>query len=340
MRRTAIFIAASALALVAAAAAIAVTGDSGLTTTTATFAAAKDKATSRTCTGPDGDYTITQGRYVGKIDFAEAANSDLDGDIVIRARTVQKTGGAGYLEGSFRIGGDGHHGAGRIVATLDGTKLDGFVSGVIGGRRAILIGDVSAAFTADSGFAADSRIGNGDTSLPAVLAAHPCRPANPDKPAKPEPKRLELFKGAVVGTPTTSITVHTEKNGDKTCTIKDGKPSVDGIVADTKVAVLCLHDGDALTLVKVVKTDKPNGPGGHKKFASFRGTTVGAPSATSITVHTKNGDKTCTINDNKPSTSDVPDGTAVAVLCVYGDGDSLTLVGLWKLPLHPAAKPA
>ena len=131
MRRLMIIAATSILALAVAAVAIAVTTAAGVSTTTATFDAAKGNIQTRTCTGQDNKtYEVTRGKYTGTVDFSNPS-SDLDGPLTINARTVYSTSdNLGYVDGTFRVKDGDSRVSGRFSGTLDGShNLVGFLDG-------------------------------------------------------------------------------------------------------------------------------------------------------------------------------------------------------------------
>ena len=117
---------AAAVALATAGFALATLKSAGVSSATATFSAAKQRSETRTCTGDGDTYEITNGRYVGTIDFADP-NSDLDGPVTIHARTVlNKTDGIGYVAGTFWVKDDDRRAHGSLWAVIDGNgNLDG-----------------------------------------------------------------------------------------------------------------------------------------------------------------------------------------------------------------------
>ena len=249
MRRPIIIAAAAAAALATAGLALATLSTSGVSATTATFAAAKERAETRTCTGDNDKYEITNGRYSGKVDFADP-NSDLDGPITIQARTVlNTTDGVGYIQGSFRTKDEDRHANGGFVGTLDKDgNVDGFVQGRVNRHSAALLGSLSAKFSADGGFT-EGKIGNGTTSLPAVLIGRPC------KDSKPAGIAVRLTVKGKVSKLDTSITVDPkDATPPQTCEIKTGtSPSLDGVAVGTEVEMSCgLVDGK-MTLLKLRK---------------------------------------------------------------------------------------
>ena len=249
MRRPIVIAAATAVALATAGLALATLNASGVSATTATFDAAKERSATRTCKGDSDTYEITSGRYVGKIDFADP-NNDLDGPVTIQARAVlNKTDGVGYIQGSFRIKDDDRRGHGTFVGTLDGSgNVDGFVQGRVNRKSAVLLGGMSAKFSADGGFV-DGKLGNGATSLPAVLVGRPC------KDSKPAAIAVRLTVKGKVSKLDTSITVDPrDATPAQSCEIKAGtSPSLEGVAVGSEVEMGCgLVDGK-MTLLKLKK---------------------------------------------------------------------------------------
>jgi hypothetical protein len=249
MRRPIVIAAATAAALATAGLALATLNASGVSATTAMFSAAKERSETRTCTGDNDKYEITNGRYAGKVDFADP-NSDLDGPVTIQARTVLNvTDGVGYIQGSFRVKDDDRRANGSFVGTLDKDgNVDGFVQGRVNRHSAALLGGLSAKFSADGGFT-EGKIGNGTTSLPAVLIGRPC------KDSKPAGIAVRLTVKGKVSKLDTSITVDPrDATPPQTCEIKAGtSPSLEGVAVGTDVEMSCgLVDGK-MTLLKLKK---------------------------------------------------------------------------------------
>lgn len=251
MRRIIVSALAAAVALSTAGLAVAKLNASGVSATTATFSAAKERSETRTCTGDGKTYEITSGRYVGAIDFADP-NSALDGPLAIKVRAVvNKTDGIGWIEGSFRGRDDARRTHARFWGALDGSgNLDGFLQGRANERNAVLLGSLSATFTADGGFAG-GKLGNGSTSLPAVLAGRPCKDSKPAGTAV----RLSV-KGEVTAIDASSITVKPrDGSAVQACKIvSPTSPSTAGIAVGSKVEIHCALVGTDMTLVKLKKT--------------------------------------------------------------------------------------
>lgn len=255
MRRILAVALATSVALVAVGAAVATLTSAGVSPTTATFKAAKDRSATRTCTGDGKTYQLSNGVYTGTIDFA-APNDALDGPITLRTSAVlNQTDGIGWIQGSFRTkddGNDGRHAGGGFWGTLDGSgHVDGFVQGRVNRHASLLVGGMSATFTPDGGFV-DGKVGNAANHNAAALVGRPC------KDTKPAPVAVRLIvKGEVSDLTTTSITV-TPRDGSpaQTCKLKDGtSPSTSGIAKGTKVEIGCGLVGADMTLLKLRKHD-------------------------------------------------------------------------------------
>ena len=102
MRKTLVIAAVTGVALVVVGAALAALRTTGVSTTTATFGATKERLTLRTCTGNGDEYVIGKGTYVGTMAFADP-NADLGGPVRIWATSVyNKTDGVGWVNGWIR----------------------------------------------------------------------------------------------------------------------------------------------------------------------------------------------------------------------------------------------
>lgn len=145
--------AAVAVALVGSGAALAASGGQPATTkpVMATFTAAPSpKSNTKTCTGGDGTYHVTQGNYIGTITSAD--DPRLNGTIQIRARSVVNTStGYGFTVGRVHLQNKltGAHGDAdvRAVNTHNGV-LNGFLLGHVNGRGPHNSAELLANFTA------------------------------------------------------------------------------------------------------------------------------------------------------------------------------------------------
>jgi hypothetical protein len=138
------------LGLVASGAAIAATDAATTTPVTATFSATPSpNNTTKTCTGADGTYHVTNGTYTGTI---TSSDPRLNGNIVIDARSVVNiTTGYGFTVGTVHLSNPatGAHGDSELSAvnTSNG-KLDGFLLGHVDDPSQ-LYANFSAAFNSD-----------------------------------------------------------------------------------------------------------------------------------------------------------------------------------------------
>jgi hypothetical protein len=258
MRKPLIIAVAGAIALATAAVAMAaVFTASGITKTTAAFTA--DKVTNvraHTCTGADNKaFTITSGRYTGTADFTNPA-LELDGPLTMDARTTYSTSDSlGYVEGSFRIKDDDTRVSGRFSATLDGTKLVGFLTGASRGNHARILGNLSATFVPTTGLTGGALGSTSTGPALAVLAGPVCKGKPRPEPPKPAPKPRSFSvhgKVAAIGTSPASITVTARGPITATCFTDGTSPALTGFAVNDKVEMKC--EGVATTNNNVTTT--------------------------------------------------------------------------------------
>jgi hypothetical protein len=197
------FAIAGVLALVATSIAVAhgIDGAKTATAVSGTFnAAPAGTVTTRSCTTTDNKtITITDAKYAGQ---AVSSNADLQGAITLRARSViNTTDGVGTVNGAYRIdvasGGDT---VGAFSTVYDHGTVAGWTAGRAHTPYAKLLGNLSATFGANTGFAG-GKIGGG-TAAGAALELGPAS----CKPSKPPTEKSEA-KGTVTAISATSITV-------------------------------------------------------------------------------------------------------------------------------------
>ena len=137
------------------------------------------------------------------------------------------------------------------------------------------------------------------------------------------------YEGTVSAVSATSITVHTA-NGDGTCTVGDGSPSVTGVKVGDRVLAGCKADTNQLVLLKklTATTNPPQGQTGAG--------TVSAVSPTSLTLHTDGGDVTCSVGDGSPSVAELHVGDKVKFGCLSGVLKVLVLSTSTTPPAPPA----
>jgi hypothetical protein len=246
---------ASLLALGLAGMAVAKLRAVGVVTTTATFSAAKERVSLRTCTGNGDEYAIANGWYTGTLTMA-APNADLGGPIRIRATSVfNKTDGIGWVQGSLTTRDDGRRLHGQFQATLGpGGSLDGFFQGRVNRRYSLVFGNLSATFDGATGFT-DGKLGNGTTSLSAVLAGQPCGTT----PPPPIEVRL-IVTGTVDSVSSSSLTVKPRGDSNaQTCAVTSGvSPSVAKVVKGDVLEMRCGLVSNTMTLLRLKQLTKKN----------------------------------------------------------------------------------
>jgi hypothetical protein len=121
------------------------------------------------------------------------------------------------------------------------------------------------------------------------------------------------FGGVITALSDGAISLH---DGDRnlTCSIDASSPSTTRVKVGTHVKVSCTNG--VLVAIALVAT----GDAGR----AYEGT-VSAVSATSITVHTAQGDGTCTVGDGSPSTAGVRVGDRVLAGCKTGTNQLVLL---------------
>jgi hypothetical protein len=170
-----IYASAAALALVVTSVAVAhgIEGAKSARTVAATFAATGSSTSSRTCTTTDGKtIVVTDGRYTG----TAAGDADLTGAITLRARSViNTTDDVGTVAGAFKIAVAGRDTHAAYSAVYDHGALVGLAVGNAHKPNNRLIANLSAGFSAASGFTG-GKLGGGTTAGSAVeLAPGACK---------------------------------------------------------------------------------------------------------------------------------------------------------------------
>jgi hypothetical protein len=175
-----------------------------------TFSATGTSTSSRTCTTTDGKtIVVTDGKYTG----VAAGDADLTGPITLRARSVvNTTDNVGTVDGRLSIDvADGKNTEAKYSAVYDKGAIAGLATGKAHQPNSKLIANLSATFSAASGFT-DGKLGGGTTGGSAVeLGAGSC------KSSKTTSEKSEAH-GLVSALSTTSITV-----AGLTCTIPADK---------------------------------------------------------------------------------------------------------------------
>ena len=257
MRRILFIALGTAVALATAAVAVAVVPSaSGVSATTADFAAGTvAQSATRTCTGADArKYEVTEGRYTGTMtSTSNPVNLILSGPLTIHARTTYDTTNSaaklGYVEGTFRVKDDDSRVSGRFWGTLSNGNLVGFLEGRARGHHAVVLGNMSAGFdpAGTTGFTA-GKLGLGSsTTMLAVIAGPRChgekdesRPEpKPDKPVRPASVR-----GEVTALSDKEIVVTSKGPTTTKCAIGTGSPATAGLL-NKQVEMKCEYLGAA-----------------------------------------------------------------------------------------------
>jgi hypothetical protein len=142
-----------------------------------TFSATGTSTSSRTCTTTDGKtIVVTDGKYTG----VAAGDPDLTGPITLRARSVvNTTDNVGTVDGRLSIDvADGKNTEASYTAVYDHGAIAGLASGKAHQPNAKLLANLSATFSAASGFS-DGKLGGGTSGGSAVeLSAGGCKPSH------------------------------------------------------------------------------------------------------------------------------------------------------------------
>lgn len=212
----------------------------------ATFTATGAATSTRTCTTAAGkSISITDGKYTG----AAAGDADLTGTITLRARSViNTTDNVGTVDGSFRIAvADGKDTRGHYTAVYSGGTLAGFAVGRVHDPSALLVANLSATFSAASGFT-NGKLGGGTAGGAAVeLAGGSCKSSGEHGERK-EKEKSEA-RGTVTAVSRTSITV-----AGLTCAVPaDRADDVSKLAVNDRAEIRCKVENGTNTLVSVRK---------------------------------------------------------------------------------------
>lgn len=162
---------------------VAVAAGAQTDTPSATFDAAAKRVATRNCTGSDGAYSITVGRYEGTM---TSTNPALNGKVRIEVHSVYNNDEkAGWMRGHVRVLGTNS----RAAAEFSAVNLDGNVEGLLSGRagspKAGLLANFSATF--GSGGFTDGKVGTGASGNEALLFNRGCVDDKPKGDSTQEP---------------------------------------------------------------------------------------------------------------------------------------------------------
>jgi len=245
MRRL-IWIAAAGLALLGAGIAVAHEGHANsIAPVSATFTATTaSNVHTDTCTGTDGTYTTTRGRWSGAV--SGDTTNNLNGNATIDAQIVTGPNG-GTLEGRLRI--DATSGGSHTVAGFDAVidPKSGNFAGLAGGHGSAswskLIANVSGDWTSAGGFTG-GKIGGGTSGGNAVLLTKGgCK--------SPRPETNEAHGSLTLGANNATVTVAT-----LTCNVPSTlSATVAKFHTGDRVEIKCTSASGTNTLVRVESDD-------------------------------------------------------------------------------------
>jgi hypothetical protein len=242
MKRTLIFASTVVVALTATAYAVAngIEGAKSVKAVAGTFAATTAaKVETRTCTTSDGKtLVITNGRYTG----TASGDPDLTGAVTLDARsTINSTDNVGVVSGTLRIDvASGSNTRANFDAVYSGGQIAGLASGHAQDPHLRLLGNISAAFTAASGFTG-GKIGGGTGGGAAVeLGPGKCERTS-------TVRQTSRASGTVSAVSSTSITV-----AGLTCSVPANlQTAVAALTVGARAEIQCSLVDNANTLVKV-----------------------------------------------------------------------------------------
>jgi hypothetical protein len=163
-----------------------------------TFSATGTSTSTRTCTTTDGKtIVVTDGKYTG----VAAGDPDLTGAITLRAKSViNTTDNVGTVAGRFTIDAAGRNTDASYSAVYDHGTVAGLAVGRAHEPKGALIANLSATFSAASGFTG-GKLGGGTSGGSAVeIGQGSC------KPSKTVAEKSEAH-GTISALSTSSITV-------------------------------------------------------------------------------------------------------------------------------------
>ena len=236
MRRL-IGITAAGIALLGAGIAVAHEGHANsVKAVSATFAAttASDVRTN-TCTGTDGTYTTTRGRWSG----IAAGEPTLSGNATVDAEILVGPTGDGVVAGKLRIDGANHTSA-HFEAVID--KAGNF-AGLAEGHGSApwnkLLANVSANWTSAGGFTGGKLGGGPNGGNAVVLTRGGC------KTTSSKPETIEAHGALTLGTGTVTV-------AGVTCTVpSDLATKVGKFIANDRVEIRCTSASGTNTLTRI-----------------------------------------------------------------------------------------
>lgn len=217
------YIAALLVALVATGYAVAdgIEGAKSATAVAGTFSATGTSTSSRTCTTTDGKtVVVTDGKYTG----VAAGDPDLTGAITLRARSViNTTDNIGVVSGSLKIDqASDRSTSAEYVAVYDHGAIAGLANGRSHGPSARLVANLSASFSAASGFTS-GKLGNNTAGGSAVeLGGSSCKPSGKSKESSQAHGTISALSATSITVAGLTCAIPSDKSADVNAKFKTG----------------------------------------------------------------------------------------------------------------------
>jgi len=242
MRRL-VWLATAGVALAAAGVAVADgIGTKSIKSLTASFTATSvSESRARTCTNADGTWVLTRALYSGT---SSSSDPDFNGPILLWAQSlINTTKKLGVVDGNGRVRLPGPDTTFKFSGVYSNDQLNGLLGGNAHEPSERVVGNLSASFSAASGFT-NGKLGDTAAGGAAVdLERGRCQPA------QAQPRQRVEAKGTVSAVSSTSITVV-----GVTCVVPpDLAEKVGKLKVGDRAEIRCEVINNQLTLVKVEK---------------------------------------------------------------------------------------
>jgi hypothetical protein len=186
-----------------------------------TFSATGTSTSSKTCTTTDGKtVVVTDGKYTG----LAAGDADLTGPITLRARSVvNTTDNVGTVDGRFSIDvANGKNTDGTYAAVYDKGAIAGLAFGKAHQSNSKLLANLSATFSAASGFTG-GKLGGATTGGSAVeLSAGSCKSANTTTEKSEAHGTVTALSATSITVAGVNCTIPADKSADVNAKLKVG----------------------------------------------------------------------------------------------------------------------
>jgi hypothetical protein len=228
------WIAVAALALLGAGIAVAHEGHTNsIKQVSATFAATTASGVhTDTCTGTDGTYTTTRGRWTGAV--SNATDASLNGNATIDAQIVSGPNG-GTVAGLLRIAGSDHTSAGFEAVIDTSGNFAGLATGHGSASWNRLIGNISGNWSSGGGFTGGKIGGPTSGGIAVLLTRGGCQGQKPET--------VEAKGALTIGSGTVTV-------AGVTCTVPS-TISLGNFSANEQVEIKCTSSGGTNTLVRI-----------------------------------------------------------------------------------------